>query len=75
VAWIQADLTAVEQAIRDIITKGAAKSYIAEDGRSLTRMDLPWLRDLRREIAAEVSETNAAFGCPTRTYVDFEEVS
>ena len=74
-AWTQADLSAVEQAIRDIISKGAAKSYIAEDGRSLTRMDLPWLRDLRREMASEISETDAAFGSPTRTYIDFEEVT
>ena len=51
-AWTAADLTAVEDAIRALMT--GAKSY-AINGRSVTKADLGELRAFRSEIQAEQS--------------------
>jgi hypothetical protein len=63
-------LEAVSQAILDIVTSGVA-SY-GDDGETYTMVDLGRLRELRRELVAEVAaETGCNFrlGVPLRRRV------
>lgn len=62
-AYTEADLTAVEAAIRARLDGGAVDSYAIE-GRSLKYVSLAELRELRDEILTELS--HAAGGA--RTY-------
>jgi hypothetical protein len=66
-AYTQSDLDNVETAIRNRISGGGVISY-SIGSRSLRYMDLSELRELRREIAAELQKALYPTGAALATF-------
>jgi len=54
-AWSAADITAVETAIRALISGGAVQEYSLRGGQNTKFMTLKELRDLRAEMSSEIN--------------------